>query len=192
MNYWPAEMSNLSELHQPLFTLIGDVSTTGKETARNFYKAGGWVAHHNTDIWALTSNPVGNVGQGDPVWANWAMGGAWLSQHLYDHYRYTGDRAFLSQKAYPLMKGAAQFCLDWLIKDKDGYWVTSPSTTPENLFKGPDGKAGQVSVATTMDMSIIRDLFDNVIDGSTALNTDCSFPPADHRRSEQTVSVQDR
>lgn len=174
MNYWPAEMSNLSEMHQPLFTLIDELSRTGKTTAHNFYNAGGWVAHHNTDIWA-TSNPVGNLGQGDPVWANWAMGGAWLSQHLYDHYRYTGDRAFLAQRAYPDMKGAAQFCLDWLVKDKDGYWITSPSTTPENLFKTPDGKNNQVSVATTMDMSIIRDLFDNVTAAATALDIDADF-----------------
>ena len=174
MNYWPAEASNLSELHQPLFGLIGDVATTGQATARNFYGASGWVAHHNTDIWAL-SNPVGDLGKGSPLWANWAMGGAWLCQHLYEHYRYTGDRAFLRDVAYPLMKGAAQFCSDWLIPDKDGYLVTAPSTTPENVFVTPDGKKGEVSVATTMDMSIIRDLFTNVIEASTALNTDASF-----------------
>ena len=174
MNYWPAEMSNLSEMHQPLFNLIGNVAATGQATARNFYGAGGWVAHHNTDIWAV-SNPVGNVGKGSPSWANWPMGGAWLCQHLYEHYRFTGDRTFLSQTAYPLMKGAAQFCLDWLVKDKDGYWVTAPSTTPENVFVLANGKHGEVSVATTMDMAIIRDLFTNVIEASNALNTDADF-----------------
>jgi len=174
MNYWPAEVNALPEMHQPLFDLIGDVAVTGRQTARNFYGAGGWVAHHNTDIWAA-SNPVGNLGKGDPSWANWPMGGAWLCQHLYDHYRYTGDEAFLRNRAYPLMKGAAQFCLDWLVKDNAGYWVTAPSTTPENLFVLPNGKQGQVSVATTMDMSIIRDLFTSVIEASTALNTDATF-----------------
>lgn len=174
MNYWPAEMGNLSELHQPLLDLIGHVAATGRQTAKNFYGAGGWVAHHNTDIWAA-SNPVGDLGKGDPSWANWPMGGAWLCQHLYEHYRYTGDQTFLRERAYPLMKGAAQFCLDWLVQDKDGYWVTSPSTTPENLFVLPNNKRGQVSVATTMDMAIIRDLFTNVIEASAALNTDPDF-----------------
>ena len=174
MNYWPAEMSNLSEMHQPLFDLIGHVATTGQATAKNFYGAGGWTAHHNTDIWAI-SNPVGDLGKGDPSWANWPMGGAWLCQHLYDHYRYTGDQPFLRNRAYPLMKGAAQFCLDWLIRDKEGYWITSPSTTPENLFKTADGRKSQVSVATTMDMAIIRDLFTNVIEASAVLNRDAAF-----------------
>lgn len=175
MNYWPAEMSNLSEMHQPLFDLIGNVARTGKATAKNIYGiADGWVANHNTDIWAL-SNPVGNVGQGSPSWANWPMGGAWLSQHLYEHYRFTGDQPFLRETAYPLMKGAAQFCLSWLIKDKDGYWITSPSTTPENLFIAPDGTKSEVSVATTMDMSIIRDLFSNVIEASAILETDAGL-----------------
>ena len=189
MNYWPAEMSNLAEMHQPLLGLIGEVATTGQATARNFYGIGGpssadksstrnavnaWVAHHNTDIWAL-SNPVGNLGQGSPSWANWPMGGAWLCQHLYEHYRFGGDQTFLRDRAYPLMRGAALFCLDWLIKDKDGYWVTAPSTTPENLFIAPDSTKSQVSVATTMDIGIIRDLFTNVIEASAALNTDADF-----------------
>ncbi|GAB4017354.1 glycoside hydrolase family 95 protein [Spirosoma koreense] len=174
MNYWPAEVSNLSELHRPLFELIRDVAKTGQETARNFYGASGWTANHNTDIWAV-SNPVGNMGKGSPLWANWPMAGAWLCQHLYEHYRFTGDRTFLRDTAYPLMKGAAQFCSDWLILDQNGYLVTAPSTTPENVFLTPDGKKGEVSVATTMDISIIRDLFTNVIEASTALNTDADF-----------------
>jgi alpha-L-fucosidase 2 len=174
MNYWPAEVSNLSEFHQPLFSLISNVSKTGYATSRDFYGTGGWTAHHNTDIWA-ESNPVGDLGKGSPLWANWALGGAWLSQHLYEHYRFTGDRKFLQETAYPLMKGAAQFCSDWLVPDKNGYLVTAPSTTPENVFVLPNGKKGEVSVATTMDMSIIRDLFTNVIEASTVLNTDADF-----------------
>lgn len=171
MNYWPAEVTNLSEMHMPLLNWIQNLAKTGKATAREFYNANGWVAHHNSDLWAL-SNPVGDRGAGDPVWANWAMGGNWLSQHLYEHYRYTGDKKFLAEKAYPVMKEAALFTLDWLVEDKDGYLVTAPATSPENMFKDMAGNQQSVSVATTMDMSIIRDLFTNVIEAANVLGTD--------------------
>ena len=174
MNYWPAEVTNLSEMHLPLLNFLQDLSKTGKVTAKEFYNAKGWVAHHNSDIWAL-SNPVGDIGHGDPEWANWAMGGNWLSRHLYEHYLYTGDLQFLKEKAYPVMKGAAEFTIDWLVEDKSGYLVTAPSTSPENMFKGADGKAQAVSVATTMDMSIIRDLFNQVIDAAGKLGIDKAF-----------------
>lgn len=174
MNYWPAEVTNLSEMHQPLLDWIQNLAKNGKVTAREFYNAGGWVAHHNSDLWAL-SNPVGDKGAGDPVWANWWMGGNWLSQHLYEHYRFTGDKKFLAEKAYPVIKEAALFTLDWLVEDKNGYLVTAPSTSPENKFKDNAGKEQSVSVATTMDMSIIRDLFDNLIEASETLNTDKAF-----------------
>lgn len=174
MNYWPAEVTNLTEMHRPLLEFIQDLSKTGKITAKEFYGARGWVAHHNSDIWAL-SNAVGDKGQGDPMWANWAMGGNWLCRHLYEHYLYTGDRQFLLDKAYPVMKGAAEFCLDWLVKDKSGYLVTAPSTTPENSFVDRNGNSQAVSVATTMDMSIIRDLFTNLIDAAGILGIDQAF-----------------
>ena len=167
MNYWMAESCNLSECHQPLLSLIGDVAATGKETAENFYGLGGWTLHHNTDVWA-TSNPV----SGSPSWANWPMGGAWLCRHLWEHYLYTGDVKFLEQVAYPLMKGAALFCEGWLIDDGKGHLVTSPATSPENVFVTPDGFKGTVSVGTTMDMAIIRDLFANVIRAAEVLNKD--------------------
>ena len=173
MNYWPAEVTNLSEMHQPLFDLIKNVSVTGANTAREFYHAKGWVVHHNSDIWAM-SNPVGDLGKGSPSWANWYMGGNWLCRHLWEHYLYTNDKAFL-QKAYPIMKGAALFCLDWLIKDKDGYLVTSPSTSPENVFLYDSAKQGNVSIASTMDMGIIKDLFSNIIAASKILATDAAF-----------------
>lgn len=171
MNYWPAEVTNLSEMHMPLLNWIQSLAKTGKTTAKEFYNANGWVAHHNSDLWAL-SNPVGDRGAGDPVWANWAMGGNWLSQHLYEHYRYTGDKKFLAEKAYPVMKEAALFTLDWLVEDKDGYLVTAPATSPENKFKDMAGNEQSVSVATTMDMSIIRDLFANVIEAANVIGTD--------------------
>ncbi len=174
MNYWPAELANLSELHTPLLDWIGNMATTGRETTQNFYGAGGWTVHHNSDIWGL-SNPVGDRGKGSPSWANWAMGGAWLSSHLWDHYAFTGDRAYLQQYAYPLMKDAARFCLDWLVDDKQGHYVTAPSTSPENIFVTETGAKGSVSVATTMDMALIWDLFSNVIQASEQLGVDADF-----------------
>jgi alpha-L-fucosidase 2 len=174
MNYWPAESTNLSEMHLPLFDLIKDISVTGKRTAKEFYNANGWVAHHNSDIWA-TSNPVGDKGGGDPKWANWPEGGNWLCQHLWEHYSFTQDKNFLRQTAYPLMKGAAEFCLDWLIEDKNGWLVVAPSTSPENDFKYGDGKTAGISVATTMEMSIIWDLFTNLIQASSELGIDKDF-----------------
>jgi alpha-L-fucosidase 2 len=174
MNYWPAEVANLSEMHMPLLTWIKDLSQTGKVTAKEFYGARGWVAHHNADIWGL-SNPVGNVGDGDPVWANWYMGANWLCQHLWEHYRFSGDKAFLREKGYPLMKEAALFTLDWLVEDQDGYLVTAPSTSPENKFKDPKGGEAAVSVATTMDISIVHDLFSNLIEAADVLGNDPEF-----------------
>jgi len=174
MNYWPAEVTNLSEMHQPVFSLIKGLSVTGSVTAQQFYNMHGWVAHHNTDIWAA-SNAVGDKGHGDPMWANWTMGGNWMCKDLWEHYLYTNDANFLRREAYPLMKGAGQFCLDWLVEDKDGYLVTAPAMSPENEFIGPNGEKGQVSVATTMDMAIIYDLFGNLIEASEKLNIDKDF-----------------
>ncbi|MEO8406350.1 MAG: glycoside hydrolase family 95-like protein, partial [Chitinophagaceae bacterium] len=174
MNYWPAETVNLSEMHLPFLNFIKDASVTGAVTAKEFYHANGWAVHHNSDIWAL-SNPVGDIGKGDPTWANWTMGSPWLSQHLWMHYAFTKDKKFLKETAYPLMKGAAMFCLDWLQKDKNGYLVTAPSVSPENNFFDDNGNKGSVSIATTMDMSIIWDLFTNLIEASTELNQDVAF-----------------
>lgn len=172
MNYWPAEVTNLSELTEPLITQIKHLAVNGEKTAGNYYHAKGWAVHHNSDIWAQT-NPVGE-GNGDPKWANWALGSPWLSQHLYEHYLFTGDKKYLKDTAYPLMKGAALFCLDWLV-EKDGYLVTAPSTSPENSYLLPNGSKEVVTIASTMDMSIIRDLFSNLIDAAKVLGTDDTF-----------------
>jgi alpha-L-fucosidase 2 len=161
-------------MHLPLFNLVKDIAVTGRRTAKEFYNMDGWVAHHNSDIWA-TSNPVGDKGEGDPKWANWPQGGNWLCQHLWEHYSFTQDKNFLKQTAYPLMKSAAEFCLEWLVEDKDGYLVMVPSTSPENDFKYGGGKTGSISVATTMDMSIIWDLFTNLIQASSELDIDKEF-----------------
>ncbi|UEG55010.1 glycoside hydrolase family 95 protein [Mucilaginibacter daejeonensis] len=173
MNYWPAAITNLGELESPLFELVKNLSITGRRTAKQFYDMQGWVAHHNTDIWAI-SNPVGDFGKGDPKWANWYMGGPWLCRHLFEHYRFTRDRQFL-QNAYPIMKGAAEFLVNFLVEDKDGYLVTAPSFSPENDYLDDKGKPANTSIATTMDMSIVRDHFRNCIEAAEALNTDPAF-----------------
>ena len=174
MNYWPAEVTNLSEMHAPLLDWIGDLSITGTQTAKEFYNAKGWVAHHNSEIWG-TSNAVGDKGNTEPIWANFNMGGAWLCQDLWEHYAFNLDKDYLKEKAYPIMKGAAMFCLDILIENKDGYLVTAPSTSPEHKFLGLDGKAYAVSVGSTIDMSIIWDLFTNLIEASKVLDIDEAF-----------------
>ena len=173
MNYWPAEVANLSEMHLPFINYIKNASVTGKETATDFYHTRGWAMHHNSDIWAI-SNPVGDLGGGTPTWANWSMGSPWLSQHLWWHYQFTKDKKYLDQTAYPIMKSAAQFCMDWLVP-YNGYLVTAPSVSPENVFIDDKGKRNSVSIATTMDMAIIWDLFTSVIDASNELGTDKKF-----------------
>lgn len=173
-NYWLAENTNLSEMHQPMLSFIKNVSTTGQVTARTFYGVNGWTACHNSDIWAM-SNPVGNFGEGDPNWACWNMGGAWLSTHLWQHYLFTKDQDYLKNEAYDLMKGAAQFCLEWLVKDKNGKLITSPSTSPENLYKMPEGYVGATMYGGTADLAMIRECFQQAIEASKILNVDADF-----------------
>nr|WP_294792879.1 glycoside hydrolase family 95 protein [uncultured Mucilaginibacter sp.] len=174
-NYWMAESANLPEMHMPFLTFIGNLAKTGKNTAKNFYGINrGWAAAHNSDIWAM-SNPVGEFGKGDPVWANWNMSGTWAVTHLWDHYLYTGDKTFLKNHAYPLMKGAALFCLDWLVKDKQGYLVTSPSTSPENVYLTPDGYKGATLYGSTADLAMIRECFKQTIKAAEDLNIDVTF-----------------
>lgn len=161
MNYWHAELTNLSECHQPLFQMVKEVSETGAEVAKEHYNANGWVLHHNTDVWRGAA-PINASNHGI-----WVTGGAWLSLHLWEHYRFTQDKAFLQNTAYPLMKGAAQFFLDFLVKDpKTGHLVSSPSNSPENggLVAGP-----------TMDHQIIRALFKACAETAGILKTDAAF-----------------
>ncbi|QBE62291.1 glycoside hydrolase family 95 protein [Pseudoduganella lutea] len=173
MNYWPVESANLSELFAPMDDLVRNLAVTGTGTATSYYHAPGWAVHHNADIWAA-SNPVGDFGKGDPKWANWSMGSAWLSRHLWEHYQFTGDKAYL-REVYPLMKEAVRFTLAWLHPDAEGHLVTSPSTSPENDFRHGDGKTGTVSVGATMDIAIARDLFDNVGAAAAVLGIDSAF-----------------
>ena len=178
MNYWLAENTNLSECHQPLFDFMKELAVNGSKTAKINYDINeGWLAHHNSDIWAKTSPPGGFEWdpKGVPRWSAWLMAGAWFSTHLWEHYLFTGDKIFLKNEAYPLMKGASQFMLQWLIIDpKTGYLVTNPSTSPENTVK-INGKEYQLTMASTMDMSIIRELFTATIKSSEILNVDPAF-----------------
>ncbi len=173
MNYWPAETCNLSECAEPLFDWINDLSKTGARTAQETYGLSGWASHHNIDLWRA-SNPVG-MGVGQPTWANWGMSGPWLCAHLYDHYLFTRDREFLRARAYPLMKGSAEFCLAWLIEDGKGHLTTCPSFSTENNFLSPDGKSAMTSAGCTMDMALIRELFANCIAASKELDIDHDF-----------------
>ena len=173
MNYWMAETANLAECHLPLFDLIAELSQTGQTTAQVHYGGRGWVAHHNSDLWR-SSAPVGEL-HGNPVWANWQMGGAWLCQHLWEHYLFSEDRDFLRDAAYPLMKGAAEFLLDMLVEDGAGHLVTIPSTSPEQEFLDAEGHSVAVSMASTMDNAITWELFTACIDACRVLNTDAEF-----------------
>jgi len=172
MNYWLAEPCNLSDLTQPLTAHIQHMAKNGTATASNYYHMKGWAVHHNSDAWAQT-NPVGEGG-GDPKWANWALGSPWLAQHLFEHYRFTGNKKYLQDTAYPLMKTAALFCMDWLV-EKDGYLITIPSTSPENVYLHPNGFKAAVTMASAMDMEIIWDLFTNIIEAGKVLHTDNDF-----------------
>jgi alpha-L-fucosidase 2 len=173
MNYWPAETCNLSECASPLFDLIDGLSKTGAKAAEETYGLPGWVSHHNIDIWRA-ANPVGE-GVGAPTWANWGMSGPWLCEHLYEHYLFTRNRDFLRTRAYPIMKGSAEFCLAWLIEDGKGHLTTCPSESTENNFLTPDGKTAMTSAGCTMDMALIRELFGNCIAASKELGIDTTF-----------------
>ena len=159
MNYWPAEVCNLSECHLPFFDFIEALDkVSGRETAKEVYGARGFVAHYTTDPWLFTSTA------GNPQWAMWAMGGAWSTRHFLEHYRYTGDREFLERRAYPILRDATLFLLDWLVADpKTGKLVSGPSASPENLFIGDDGKPHSVTMGDAMDQEIVWDTFNNYL-----------------------------
>ncbi len=175
MNYWVAEVCNLSECHEPLLRMAGELQAPGRNTARVHYRAGGWVAHHNTDLWRGTA-PVDGA-----QWGTWPTGGAWLCQHLWEHYLYTGDTEHL-EKSYPILKGAIEFFLDVLVENEDGHLITSPSLSPEHSHGGGTkdglsvGRSGtSVCAGPTIDMQILRDLFANCIAASEILDIDEDF-----------------
>ena len=183
MNYWPAEITNLPECFLPLSDFIGRLAVNGAQTAKvNYGINRGWLAHHNSDVWAQTA-PTGGYDsdpKGAPRWSCWPTAGVWLCQHLWEHYAFGGDKKYLSKTAYPLMKGAAEFLLQWLQKDPEtGYWITNPSTSPENRFRYIDkeGKKqnGEISRSSGMDLGLAWDLLTNCIEASTVLDTDKAF-----------------
>lgn len=159
MNYWMAEKANLSDCHMPLLELIERTSKKGEKTAQDVYHLAGWVSHHNLDIWGHSS-PVGQFGQDENpcTYSMWPMSSGWLCCHLWEHYCYTLDEAFLKKKAFPIIQGAVEFYLGYLVPYK-GYYVTAPSTSPENTFLAPDMTTHGVTFASTMDISILRELF---------------------------------
>jgi alpha-L-fucosidase 2 len=165
MNYWPAEVTNLSEMHEPLFDLIQDISETGKESASRIYGAHGWNIHHNTDIWRISGIIDG------AFYGLWPNGGAWLSQHLWQHYLFTGEKDFL-KRVYPILKGAALFYNDILIEEPENKWlVICPSISPENAHH-PDTT---IAAGTTMDNQLVHDVIANVVSASSILNIDNEF-----------------
>ena len=170
MNYWPAEVTNLSECHEPLFRLIDELAVSGAETARNMYNRRGWVGHHNTSIWR-ESVPNDNV----PTASFWPMVQGWLCSHLWEHYLYTQDQDFLKNRAYPLMKGAAEFFADWLIDDGNGRLVTPVGVSPENRFIMDNGKQGAMTMGPTMDMAIVRETFTRTLQAAEMLGLDESL-----------------
>jgi len=163
-NYWPAFVANMAEMAEPLDGFIQGLAANGRFTAKNYYNIGeGWCSSHNSDIWAMT-NPVGEKNE-SPEWSNWNLGGAWLVNTLWERYQFTQDKAYLRQTAYPLMKGAARFCLRWLIDNpkQPGELITAPSTSPENEYKTDKGYHGTTCYGGTADLAIIRELFINTI-----------------------------
>ena len=163
-NYWPTFVANLAEMAEPLDGFIKALAKNGQHTAKNYYGIeDGWCSSHNSDIWAMT-NPVGEKNE-KPEWANWNMGGAWLVNTLWERYLFTQDKEYLRQVAYPLMKGAARFCLNWLVESPfvPGELITAPSTSPENEYKTDKGYHGMTCYGGTADLAIIRELFINTI-----------------------------
>lgn len=166
MNYWAAETTGLGECHLPLFDLLGKLAVTGADVARELYGTRGWVTHHNTDPWGWALPP--GMGHGNPSWALWQLGGAWLVQHAWEHYDFTRDLGFLATTAWPLLRGCAEFCLDWLV-EKDGFLETCPSTSPENLFLSEAGTKESLTYSATMDIALIRAVFERSLAAMNAL-----------------------
>jgi alpha-L-fucosidase 2 len=176
MNYWPVEVCNLSECHKPLIAMVRDLSENGQRTAKvNYGIEQGWCSHHNVDLWRQSA-PVGEGTQfADPSWANFAMSSPWFCQHLWEHYQFTGDKDYLRSTAYPIMKGAAEFCLNWLTDDGNGGLTTCPSVSTENTFLAADGKSASVSAGCTMDIALLHEIFDNCTKAGKILGVDSDF-----------------
>ncbi len=173
--YTGVEIANLSECAEPYIDLMRGLAVNGRKTAEINYGLPGWLAHHNTDIWRHTG-AVGRYGEGKPTWACFQLGGAWLCENLYNHYLFNGDPIFLRDTAYPILKGASEFALAWLVEDpRTGYLVTAPSTSPENEYLLPDGQRAAVTIGSAIDISLIWELFKNTIAAARTLGIDENF-----------------
>ena len=169
-NYWPSEVCNLSECAEPLFKLVESLSRDGESTAKNMYGARGWVCHVYTNAWGFTAPGVG-LG-----WGPFVTGGIWAASHLWEHYLFSGDRAFLEKRAYPVLKSASEFFLDYMVEDPKHHWlVTGPSVSPENVFLSPDGQRCSVSMGPTCDRELVYGLFSWCIEAASILNIDAEF-----------------
>ena len=188
-NYWPAFVANMAEMAQPLDGFVKALAANGQYTAKNYYGINeGWCSSHNSDIWAMT-NPVGEKNE-KPEWANWNLGGAWLVHTLWERYQFTQDKEYLRTVAYPLMKGAAQFCLRWLIENPKapGELITAPSTSPENEYKTDKGYHGMTCYGGTADMAIIRELFINTIAAGKVLGEKKTVSISLHKEMEKALA----
>lgn len=188
MNYWPAEPAALSECHEPLFDLMQDLAVTGAKTAAEHYGCGGWVVHHNADLWRGAA-PV------DGVWGVWPMAAAWLSLHLWERYEFSPDEEFLAKRAWPLMKGAARFLLDFLVEapagsPAAGRLVTCPSHSPENAFRKPDGSVQQFTYAATMDLMIVRALLLRCLKAADIVGGESAFAKEASDALERLAPIQ--
>ncbi len=167
MNYWPAEVTNLSECHEPFFRFVEGLVPAGQRSARDVYGASGFVVHHTTDVWRWAA-PIGKL-----VWGLWPHGGGWSTRHFIEHYRFTGDRDFLDRRAWPILRLASEFYLDWLVENPEtGELVGGPSNSPENPYLGPDGERYSVSMGGAMDQQIVWDVFSNTLEAAAELGVE--------------------
>lgn len=170
MNYWPVDVTNLSECGEPFYQMIEELAISGSQTAQTMYNRRGWVVHHNTSIWRETM-PNDNV----PTASFWPVGQGWLCSHLWEHYLYTGNEEFLRRRAYPLMKWASEFFIDWLTDDGEGYLVTPAGVSPENTFIYGKNRQAALDMGNTMDMAIVRETFERTIQAAELLQLDADF-----------------
>ncbi|MEU7476929.1 glycoside hydrolase N-terminal domain-containing protein [Lentzea sp. NPDC042327] len=169
MNYWPAEVTGLPECHEPLLEFVERLAVRGEQVARELYGLPGWTAHHNSDPWC-PATPVG-AGTGDPAWANWPLAGAWLALHLWEHYEFGGDEGWLRERAWPVVRGAAEFCAGWLV-EHDGGLTTAPSTSPENHYLDSAGRPVAVGVGSTMDLTLTAELLARLVEAAEVLGVE--------------------
>ncbi|GAA5522140.1 glycoside hydrolase family 95 protein [Aliifodinibius salicampi] len=185
MNYWPADLTNLSETYEPFFNFVESLRERGRETARETYNSRGMVAHHTTDVWHFT-DPIGRT-----YWGLWPMGAAWLSMHFWDHYEFTQDKTFLEKRAYPQLKEVSTFFMDYLVVDpKTGHLVTGPSMSPENQYIAPNGEVASLAMGPTMDMQILHELFGATIKSAKLLDTDAAFRDTLQNLKDKLAPVQ--